>query len=117
MFKDRIEIIKDKQKQFYDFEDDIIKQVSEFKLLFDILSNNNECLNSKTVYDILDIIYKRLIDLNGNFVYLSGLVSEELGRFEAETQSAASLIHPNIVNVCDADEDTEDIDTKDNTAD
>ena len=102
MIKDRIEIIEDRQRQFYEFEGDIIKQVSEFKTLFDILANNDELLNPKTVYDTLDVIHKRLIELNSNFVYLSGLISEELGKMEASLKYYES-------------ENTEDIVTKDST--
>ena len=104
MSKERIEIIEDRQKQFYEFENNIINQVSDFKTLFDILSNNDELLNSKTVYDTLDVIYTRLIELNRNFVYLSGLVSKELGKMEASLKYYEG-------------ENTEDIDTKDNTTD
>lgn len=77
MSKDNVELIEEKQKDLYKFEEDIISQISNFKTLFEVLSKNDEILMSKTVYDMLDVIQGRLLQLNGFTINLFGLISKE----------------------------------------
>lgn len=78
MSKDNVELIEEKQKDLYKFEEDIISQISNFKTLFEVLSKNDEILMSKTVYDMLDVIQGRLLQLNGFTINLFCLISKEL---------------------------------------